>query len=71
VILKLFVAMAVITVYPQCNSNTLNVIATDMLQLFKMFIVIVIQNIFKIIAIVVHVKILILVEYVTYVANEV
>jgi hypothetical protein len=63
--------MAVITVYPQCNSNTLNVIATDMLQLFKMFIVIVIQNIFKIIAIVVHVKILILVEYVTYVANEV
>jgi hypothetical protein len=42
VILKLFVAIVVIAVYPQCNSNTLNVIATDMLQLFKMFIVIVI-----------------------------
>jgi hypothetical protein len=38
--------MVVITVYPQCNSNILNVIAIDMLQLFKMFIVIVIQNIF-------------------------
>jgi hypothetical protein len=46
VILKLFVAMVAIIVYPQCNSNTLNVIATHMLQLFKMFIVIVIQNIF-------------------------
>jgi hypothetical protein len=50
--------MVVITVF-QCNSNTLNVIATDMLQLFKMFIVIVIQNIFKIIAITGTVKILI------------
>jgi hypothetical protein len=59
VILKLFIAMVVITVYPRCNFNTLNVIATDMLQLFKMFIVIVIQNIFKIIAIAVPVKILI------------
>jgi hypothetical protein len=59
VILKLFIVMVVITVYPQCNSNILNVIATDMLQLFKMFIVIVIQNIFKIIAITVPVKILI------------
>jgi hypothetical protein len=39
VILKLFVAMVVITVYPQCNSNTLAVIATDMLQSFKMSIV--------------------------------
>jgi hypothetical protein len=29
-------------VYPQCNFNILNVIATNMLQLFKMFIVIVI-----------------------------
>jgi hypothetical protein len=58
VVLKLFIAMVVITVYTQCNSNTLNVIVTDMLQLFKMFIVIVIQNIFKIIA--VSVKILIL-----------
>jgi hypothetical protein len=52
--------MVVIIVYPQCNSNTVNVIATDMLQLLKMFIVIVIQNIFKIIKIVVPVKILIL-----------
>jgi hypothetical protein len=59
VILKLFIVMVVITVYPQYNSNILNVIATDMLQLFKMFIVIVIQNIFKIIAITVPVKILI------------
>jgi hypothetical protein len=59
VILKLFIVMVVITVYPQCNSNILNVIATDMLQLFKIFIVIVIQNIFKIIAITVPVKILI------------
>jgi hypothetical protein len=50
--------MVVITVF-QCNSNTLNVIAADMLQLFKMFIVIVIQNIFKIIAITATVKILI------------
>jgi hypothetical protein len=58
VVLKLFIAMVVITVYTHCNSNTLNVIVTDMLQLFKMFIVIVIQNIFKIIA--VSVKILIL-----------
>jgi hypothetical protein len=57
VILKLFVTMVVIIVYPQCNSNTVNVIATDMLQLLKMFIVIVIQNIFKIIKIVVPVKI--------------
>jgi hypothetical protein len=46
VILKLFVIVVVITVYSHCNSNALNVIATDMLQLFKMFIVIVIQNIF-------------------------
>jgi hypothetical protein len=60
VILKLFVTMVVIKVYQQCNSNTLNVIATDILQLFKMFIVIVIQNIFKIIVIAVLVKILIL-----------
>jgi hypothetical protein len=59
VILKLFIVMVVITVYPQCNSNILNVIAIDMLQLFKIFIVIVIQNIFKIIAITVPVKILI------------
>jgi hypothetical protein len=59
VILKLFVTMVVIKVYQQCNSNTLNVIATDILQLFKMFIVIVIQNIFKIIVIAVLVKILI------------
>jgi hypothetical protein len=57
VILKLFVAIVVITVYPQCKSNTLNVIATDILQLLKMFIVILIQNIFKIIAIVVPIKI--------------
>jgi hypothetical protein len=41
--LKLFVAIVVIIVYPQCNSNTLNVIATDMLQSFKMFIVTVIK----------------------------
>jgi hypothetical protein len=41
-ILKLFIAMVVIAVYPQCNFNILNVIATNMLQLFKMFIVIVI-----------------------------
>jgi hypothetical protein len=37
--------------YPQSNSNTLNVIATDMLQSFKMFIVTVIKilwfNFFK------------------------
>jgi hypothetical protein len=46
VILKLFIAMVVITVYPECNSKILNVIITVMLQLFKMFIVIVIQNIF-------------------------
>jgi hypothetical protein len=46
VIVKLFIAMVVIAVYPQCNFNTLNVIATNMLQLFKMFIIIVIQNIF-------------------------
>jgi hypothetical protein len=39
VILKLFVEMVVITVYRQCNSNTLNAIVTDMLQSFKMFIV--------------------------------
>jgi hypothetical protein len=39
VILKLFIAMVVITVYSQCNFNTLKVIATDMLQSFKMFIV--------------------------------
>jgi hypothetical protein len=39
VILKLFVAMDVITMYFQCNSNTLNFIATEMLQSFKMFIV--------------------------------
>jgi hypothetical protein len=43
VIPKLFVAMVVIIVYPQHNSITLNVIATDMLQSFKMFIVIVIK----------------------------
>jgi hypothetical protein len=48
--------MVIIIVYPQCNSNTLNVIATDMLQSFKMFIVtmiknIMIQNVFLIIAI--------------------
>jgi hypothetical protein len=43
VILKLFVTMVLITVYPQCNSNTLNIIATNMLKLFKMFIVIVIK----------------------------
>jgi hypothetical protein len=47
VILKLFIIMVVITVYPQCNSNILNVI----LQLFKIFIVIVIQFFKKIIAI--------------------
>jgi hypothetical protein len=41
--MKLFVAMVVITVYPQCNSNKLNVIAIDVLQSFKMFIVIVIK----------------------------
>jgi hypothetical protein len=40
-ILKLFVAMVVIIVV--CNSNTLNVIATDMLQSFKMFIITVIK----------------------------
>jgi hypothetical protein len=51
--------MVVITVYLQCNFNTLNVIATDMLQLFKMFIVIIIQNIFKIITITMPGKILI------------
>jgi hypothetical protein len=39
--------MVVITVYPQCNFNILNVI----LQLFKIFIVIVIQFFKKIIAI--------------------
>jgi hypothetical protein len=39
VILKLFVAIIVIRVYPHFNSNTLNVIATNMLQSFKMFIV--------------------------------
>jgi hypothetical protein len=44
VILKLFIAMVVITVYP--NSKILNVIIIVMLQLFKIFIVIVIQNIF-------------------------
>jgi hypothetical protein len=38
VILKLFVAMVVIIVYPQYNSNTLNDIATNMMQSFKMFI---------------------------------
>jgi hypothetical protein len=31
VILKLFVAMVVITVYSQCNSDTLNAIAIDIL----------------------------------------
>jgi hypothetical protein len=41
--LKLFIGMVVIIVYPQCNSNTLNVIATDMLESFKMFIVTVIK----------------------------
>jgi hypothetical protein len=49
VILKLFVTMVLITVYSQCNSNTLNIIATDMLQTFKMFVIvikIVIQNVF-------------------------
>jgi hypothetical protein len=40
-ILKLSVAMVVIIVV--CNSNTLNVIATDMLQSFKMFIITVIK----------------------------
>jgi hypothetical protein len=43
VILKLFVAVVVSTVYPHCNFNTLNVIAIDMLQSFKMFIVTVIK----------------------------
>jgi hypothetical protein len=43
VIPKLFVAMVVIIVYPRHNSITLNVIATDMLQSFKMFIVVVIK----------------------------
>jgi hypothetical protein len=43
VILKVFVARVVIAVYPQCNSNTLKAIATDMLQSFKMFIVTVIK----------------------------
>jgi hypothetical protein len=43
VILKLFVPMVIIIVYPQCNFNTLNVITTDMLQSFKMFIVTVIK----------------------------
>jgi hypothetical protein len=38
-ILKLFIAMVVILVYSQCDSNTLNVIATGMLQSFKIFIV--------------------------------
>jgi hypothetical protein len=41
-ILKLFIVMVIITVYPQCNSNTLKVIATDMLQSFKIFIIIVV-----------------------------
>jgi hypothetical protein len=43
VILKLFVAVVVITMYSWCDSNTLNVIAIDMLQSFKMFIVTVIK----------------------------
>jgi hypothetical protein len=42
-ILKLFVAIVGITVYPQCNSNILKVITTDMLQSFIMFIVILIK----------------------------
>jgi hypothetical protein len=41
--LKLFVAMVIIIVYPQCISNTLNVIANDVLQSFQMFIVIMIK----------------------------
>jgi hypothetical protein len=53
--------MVVITVYPWCNSNTLNVIAIDMLQSFKMFIVTMIKILqfkmfLKISAIAGHVK---------------
>jgi hypothetical protein len=56
-----FIAMVVITVYPWCNSNTLNVIAIDMLQSFKMFIVTMIKILqfkmfLKISAIAGHVK---------------
>jgi hypothetical protein len=43
VILKLFIAVVVSTVYPQCNFNTLNIIAIDILQSFKIFIVTVIK----------------------------
>jgi hypothetical protein len=50
--------MIIIIVYPQCNFNTLNVITTDMLQSFKMFIVSVIENVLlKIIAIAASIKI--------------